>query len=128
MVDAPPDIHFHERMPSPGTAAQALTLIPAHLLGLEPRDCLQGLTWLSKDVVVAPKIAGIVVGHLVTQRLCRSNATILQQSGNELAVVYDLKMPPKLRILIFQGVVTLPTSRYDFLDLVVLERIVMWLR
>src|SRR5215813_10538600 len=97
VVDAPPDIYFHERMSSPGAAAQALTLIPAHLLGLEPRDRLQGLAWFGKDVIVAPKIAGIVVGHLVTQRLYRSNATILQQSSNELAVVHDLKMPPKLR-------------------------------
>src|SRR5262249_44031111 len=70
MADAPPDIHFHERMPSPGPAAQALALIPAHLLGLEPRDRLQGLTRFGKDVVVAPEIAGIMVGHLVAQRLC----------------------------------------------------------
>src|SRR5215475_2775680 len=75
MVDASPDIHFHERMPSPGAAAQALTLIPAHLLELHPREHLQGLTWFGKDVIVAPEIAGIVVGHLVMQRLCRSNAT-----------------------------------------------------
>src|SRR5215471_11066965 len=100
MVDASPNIYFHERMPSPSAAAQALTLIPAHLLGLEARDRLQGLTWFGKDVVVAPEIAGIMVGHLVAQCLCGRNATILQQSGNELAVVHDLKMPPKLRIFV----------------------------
>src|SRR5262249_4567820 len=116
MVDAPPDIHFHERMPSPSAAAQALTLIPAHLLRLEPRDRLQGLTWFGKDVVVAPEIAGIMVGHLVTQRLCGGNATILQQSGNELAVVHDLKLPPKLRIFILQSVKTVRAMRDDLFD------------
>src|SRR5712692_7351475 len=123
MVDAPPDIHFHERMPSPGAAAQALPLIPAHLLGLEPRDRLQGLTWFGKDVVVAPEIAGIVVGHLVAQRLCRSNAAVLQQSGNELAVVHDLKMSPKLRILILQGIKTVRAMRHNLFDSVVLKRL-----
>src|SRR5262249_37161981 len=100
MVHPPSNVNFHKRVSTTGAAAQALTLVPAHLLHLDPGQGLERLAWLGKDVVVTSEVARIVVGHLRGQRLRRGQATFLEQTGNELTVVDDLEMTTKLQILV----------------------------
>ena len=94
------DVDLHERMTAASATAQALTLIPAHLLHLDTGECLECLAWLGKDVVVASEVARIVVRYLGAQLLRRSKAAFLKQARNELAMVDHLEMAAKLRVLV----------------------------
>src|SRR5262245_9117025 len=100
MVHPPSDIDLHERMPATGATAQALTLVPAHLLHLDTGERLECLAWFGKDVVVTSEVARIVVRHLGSQPLPRGQATFLEQARNELAMVDHLEMAAKLWVLI----------------------------
>ena len=92
-------LHPHPR--TPGPAAHPLAVVKLHLGHLLAGDCANHAAALVEDIVVAPQVAGVVVGDHGRVATVRLEPALGDQPVEQLGVVDHLDAgQPELRVLV----------------------------
>src|SRR4030042_3338400 len=110
-------------MTSAPSATETLASASLQLHKLKIRNQRQNCPRRSVYTIVPSKIARIMVSHLFIYPSNKLQLFRLYQFSAHLGMVNHFEVAPKLGVLIFEGIVTVRTNRYDLLYVVLLERL-----